>query len=116
MYTKSLEDIFEMYQERLRDATWLLVALKEAGQPLLKEKLKEEANRVYAEKNNRNSDDPPLIGSRHTLDLYTSMLYGACLVDVTEVGKARMYSLTTVAHDFILWNKNRKKARGSLNG
>lgn len=109
MQTKSLEEIFEMYQERLGDATWLLVALNEAGEPLLKEKLKDETNRIYAERKRNNPNNTPLINSRHMLDHYTSMLYGACLVDVREIGKARMYSLTKVANDFIHWNRNRKK-------
>ncbi|MBU7595900.1 cell division protein FtsZ [Metabacillus halosaccharovorans] len=86
------EEILDILKERLGDAIYILIVLKEG--PLLKEQIKERANEYYKSKGNNNSD---LIPSRHILDIYTARLEGAGLVNVREIGRARVYERSQLA-------------------
>ncbi|MGY3716935.1 hypothetical protein ACWE42_15580 [Sutcliffiella cohnii] len=102
----TVEYILDIMIEQLQDGIWFLLVLKEAGKPLLKETLKDEVNRIYLEKGNNTSN---LVTSRYILDRYTGRLEGAGLVNVEEIGKARLYSLSEFGYKFIDYVRNKKK-------
>lgn len=86
------EDILEILRDRLGDGIYILIALKDG--PLLKEQIKDHVNETYQLKVNPNVT---LIPSRHILDIYTARLEGAGLVNVREIGRARMYERSELA-------------------
>lgn len=91
------DEIINTLVERLRDeGLYFLVALKKSNEPILKEKLRDLVNEYYLEKKGIS-----LIKSRYTLDTWTSRLEGAGLVDVKEIGRARMYSLSTLGNEVL---------------
>lgn len=87
-------EVFHILHERLKEGVYFLAALE--NQPILKDKLKDEVNSLY-----RAFNDRDLINSRHTLDTWTARLEGAGLVDVQEVGRARMYSISDLGREMI---------------
>ena len=100
----SVDELFHILYERCKDeGLMFLVALEDANEPLLKDKLKDQVNRFY--KNTYNIDED-LIKSRHTLDTWTARLEGAALVDVKEIGRARMYSITDLGRTMIEYAQN----------
>ncbi|MCM3716061.1 hypothetical protein M3202_18575 [Alkalihalobacillus oceani] len=109
MVNITVENIFSIFLERLDDeGIWFMLALRRASQPLLKDKLKDEVNRLYLENNMNDGDEKLLVTSRYILDKYTERLVGAGLVNVTEIGKARLYSLSQLGEEFLEFNKRKR--------
>lgn len=103
------EDIFDIFAERLENGIWLILALKEKNKPILKDHLKDEVNQLYITKKSSNgSAIAPIITSRYVLDRYTNRLEGAGLVNVENIGKARLYSLSPLAYEFIEYYRSKK--------
>lgn len=101
-----VEELFHILYERCKDeGLMFLVTLEDANEPLLKDKLKDQVNNFYKHTYNIDTD---LIKSRHTLDTWTSRLEGAGLVDVKEVGRARMYSITDLGRTMIEYAQTQK--------
>lgn len=101
-----VEELFHILYERCKDeGLMFLVTLEDANEPLLKDKLKDQVNKFYKHTYNTDTD---LIKSRHTLDTWTSRLEGAGLVDVKEVGRARMYSITDLGRTMIEYAQTQK--------
>lgn len=111
----SVESIFEIFTERLNnEGIWFMLALRDAQKPLLKEQLKEEVNRIYIEKNTRlDKQQKPLISSRYILDRYTERLEGAGLVNVDDIGKARLYSLSELGHEFLNYTRRKRETNNN---
>jgi DNA-binding PadR family transcriptional regulator len=106
----SVEYIFDIFTERLQqEGIWFILALRD-NKPLLKEQLKDEVNRIYM-KNIKpsQSQSKPLVTSRYVLDRYTALLEGAGLVNVEEIGKARMYSLSELGRKFIEYTRQKRQ-------
>jgi hypothetical protein len=107
------EEIFDIFAERLEDGIWFILALKEKNKPILKDHLKDEVNELYIKKmtaNRSNTNVGPLITSRYILDRYTNRLEGAGLVNVENIGKARLYSLSNLAYEFIDYTRRKRSA------
>lgn len=111
----SVDYIFDIFTERMQqEGLWFMLALRDAQKPLLKEQLKEEVNRIYMEKMTFSDTDPkPLVTSRYILDRYTQRLEGAGLVDVEEIGKARLYSISNLGNHFLDYTRNKRKSQKS---
>jgi len=111
----SVDYIFEILTERLQqEGIWFMLALRDAKKPLLKEQLKDEVNRIYTEKKKVSDGLPkPLVTSRYILDRYTERLEGAGLVNVDEIGKARLYSLSDLGHYFLDYTRRKRENKKS---
>lgn len=108
MTNLSVDYIFDIFTERMQqEGIWFMLALRDAKKPLLKEQLKDEVNRIFMEKKNQSN---PLVTSRYILDRYTERLEGAGLVNVDEIGKARLYSLSKLGQDFLEYNRQKRKS------
>ncbi|WP_078557279.1 hypothetical protein [Bacillus alkalicellulosilyticus] len=83
------DEVLQLIYERLGDGIYILIALKEG--PLLKEQLWHNVNQLYKEKVKTDKD---LIPSRYTLDIYTARLDAVGLVNIKEMGRGRLYSLS----------------------
>lgn len=91
-----------------------MLALRDAKKPLLKEQLKDEVNRIYLEKKKSADNDlKPLVTSRYVLDRFTQRLEGAGLVDVEEIGKARLYSLSKLGNQFLEYTRQKRRLEKS---
>jgi hypothetical protein len=99
------EEILETLLNRLGDGSWFLLALKVSNEPLLKERLRDKVNELYQEKMGTND---LLIPSRHSLDIWTARLEGAGLVDVQEIGRARIFKLSNLAFELLEYKKQKK--------
>ncbi|OIJ09449.1 hypothetical protein BKP35_16475 [Anaerobacillus arseniciselenatis] len=110
MANLSVDYIFDIFTERMQqEGIWFMLALRDAHKPLLKEQLKEEVNRIYMEKKSFSDNEPkPLVTSRYVLDRYTQRLEGAGLVNVDEIGKARLYSLSDLGRQFLEYTRNKR--------
>lgn len=104
------EKILSILSERLKEeGLYFLVALSRANGPLLKEKLRDVVNDQFQQKKGKK-----LINSRYTLDIWAARLEGAGLVDVQEVGRARLYSLAPLGEELINFTIQLKKAKGAM--
>ncbi|MDX8367931.1 hypothetical protein [Cytobacillus sp. IB215665] len=101
------EEILDILLDRLEEGTWVLAALKTAPKPLLKEQLRDKVNELYSEKTGAD-ETQQLISSRYILDTYTSRLEGAGLVNVEVIGRARLFSLSELAHELLEYRKSKK--------
>ncbi|MFC0273769.1 hypothetical protein ACFFIX_20490 [Metabacillus herbersteinensis] len=97
------EDLLDILSERLNNGIHILIALKDG--PLLKEEIMERVNTYYKEKMKTNEN---LIASKHTLNIYAARLEGAGLVNVKELGRARMYSRSELADELTAYMKQKK--------
>jgi DNA-binding transcriptional ArsR family regulator len=95
------DQIIKILSDRLKDdGLYFLAVLDRLHSPILKEQLRDAVNEHYEAKRGKK-----LINSRYTLDIWTARLEGAGLVDVTEVGRARLYSLTNLGRYVIEYRK-----------
>ncbi|MDC3424294.1 hypothetical protein NC797_07200 [Aquibacillus sp. 3ASR75-11] len=99
------EDILDTLSQRLGDAMYILIVLKDG--PLLKEKIPEHVNEYYQQK--MGEPEKEVISSRHKLDILTAKLEGAGLVNVQEVGRARMFERSKLADELSRHMKLTKK-------
>lgn len=85
-----------LYKSLSTESQFFLVALLQHKEPLNKEQLWELANELYIQREIKRGREnvSKLIPSRYSLDIHTSRLEGAGLVDVKEIGRMRMYSIT----------------------
>jgi hypothetical protein len=105
------EEILNILIERNKpDGFYFLVVLKLSEKPMLKEELWDEVNKQYKM---RKGDE--LIKSRYTLDSITNRLYGAALVKIEEVGRARLYSLTPFGELLLEYNRKRNRSLSGYN-
>ncbi len=100
------EEILSTLLEHLQDGIWGIAILKREGVAINKEKLKDMVNEYYKEKNNV---DINLINSRHSLDIFAARLEGAGLVNVSEVGRARVYTLSKLGQELIEFREQLRK-------
>ncbi|TFI47438.1 hypothetical protein E4O93_12715 [Diaphorobacter sp. DS2] len=107
----SVDYIFDIFIQRMQpEGIWFMLALRDAKKPLLKEQLKDEVNRIYLEKKKSADNDlKPLVTSRYVLDRFTQRLEGAGLVDVEEIGKARLYSLSKLGNQFLEYTRQKRR-------
>lgn len=97
----SYEKIFDKLQESLSlQSKWFLVTLITENRDLHKEELRNLANDAYKKKVTGSGSDDLLVPSRYNLDLHTARLEGAGLVNVKEVGRVRIYSVSTLGIEF----------------
>lgn len=89
------------------ESKWFLFALSKEQGPMHKEKLRDVANEQFKKINGDQSTS--LIVSRHGLDIHTARLEGAGLVDVQEIGRVRMYSLTELGQELLTYLTKNKK-------
>lgn len=99
------EEILQNLLEQLGDGVWGLAILKREGTPINKEKFRDLINDYYQE--NRETDEK-LIKSRHTLDIFAARLEGAGLVRVSELGRAKVYTLSQLGEELIKFRETRK--------
>ncbi|SDO15421.1 hypothetical protein SAMN04487897_10925 [Paenibacillus sp. yr247] len=95
----SREQILSILSDRLGHGKWALAILKKENRSLNKELLGELVNETYQQ---QTQTDKKLLGSRHMLDEMAARLEGAGLVDVSEFGRARLYTLSKLGEDLIL--------------
>lgn len=99
------KNIFDILTANLSDESrWFLFALSKEKNPLHKENLRDVANELFKANKDNTSN---LIASRHSLDIHTARLEGAGLVEVKEIGRVRMYSLTDLGHELLTYIKNK---------
>src|SRR4051794_17228955 len=92
-------DIMRLLYERLQEeGLYFLVSLDE--ETLLKDELWDAVNENYRKYGHKGPEDK-LITSRYILDHWTARLQGAGLVDVREIGRARMYHITQLGKAMI---------------
>lgn len=72
-----------------------------------KELLGELVNETYQQ---QTQSQKKLLGSRHMLDEMAAKLEGAGLVDVSEMGRARMYKLSLLGDEVILHIQSQRGA------
>ena len=105
MQQPTVPGIMEILLENLSEESKFFLFALDSESYLPKEKLKEIANKNYqllydAQKSNPDKQsnvctiEPPLIQSRHGLDIHTARLEGAGLVTVEKIGQARVYKIT----------------------
>jgi hypothetical protein len=96
-----MEKIIQQLQERLtNESRWLLAVLMVEKQFVPKERLWELANEHY-QKETGNKDQ--LIRSRHFLDNFMHRLEGAALVNVQKIGQARLYKISLLGEQVLLF-------------
>jgi hypothetical protein len=98
------EQILQVLSDRLEEGSWFLAVLKKAnGTSISKEKLKNAVNELYREQFGED-----LIKSRHSIDIYTARIEGAGLVDIQEIGRARVYQLSKLGEELINYRRQLK--------
>jgi hypothetical protein len=100
------EEILHDLMENIREGLWVLAALKKAKKPVSKEKLGEATNAHYRQVW---PDQPPLIPSRHALDILLARLEGGALVSRMEIGRNRMYSISRLGKEIILFREEQRR-------
>jgi hypothetical protein len=106
------EEFLEILSNNLSlESKWFLWALMNQKDAVHKEELRNMANSGYREHKTRTGETnpPPLVSSRHGLDIHTARLEGAGLVSVKEIGRVRMYSLTKIGEELLKYVANRDK-------
>ncbi|MCY9665854.1 hypothetical protein M5X11_12905 [Paenibacillus alginolyticus] len=103
----SREQILSILADRLGHGKWALAILKKENRPLNKELLGELVNEAYQQ---QTQSQKKLLGSRHMLDEMAAKLEGAGLVDVSEMGRARMYKLSLLGDEVILHIQSQRGA------
>jgi hypothetical protein len=99
------EEILDVLIERNKPAGfYFLAVLKLADKPIPKDKLCEEVNKQYKL---RKGDD--LIKSRYKLDQITNQLLSAGLVNVEEIGRARLFTINPFGEFILEYNRKRKQ-------
>lgn len=107
------EKIMGILTENLsEESKWFLWALKIENGSLHKEKLRDITNENYRKMQIKegNPNPQPLVQSRHGLDIHTARLEGAGLVTVKEVGRIRMYSLSTLGLELLEYAAKKGKS------
>lgn len=98
MQQPTVPGIMEILLENLSEESKFFLFALDSESYLPKEKLKEIANKnyqlLYEKQSNVCTIEPPLIQSRHGLDIHTARLEGAGLVTVEKIGQARVYKIT----------------------
>ncbi|MFC5651013.1 hypothetical protein ACFPYJ_18255 [Paenibacillus solisilvae] len=92
--------------ERLGYGKWALAILKKEDRPLNKELLGELVNQYYQQQTNTKEK---LLGSRHMLDEMAARLEGAALVDITVLGRARLYKVSSLGEELISFIQTSQK-------
>lgn len=100
------EEILNQLLLNLGDGIWGMAILKREGIPINKEKLRDLVNEYYKEKKNVSTN---LINSRHTLDIFAAKLEGAALVQVSDLGRAKVYSLSKLGEELIRYRESINK-------
>ncbi|MDE5055273.1 hypothetical protein NDK25_23950 [Niallia taxi] len=99
MSTISTGEVLDILRDRLgKEGLCFLIALAESDKPLLKAQLGDRAQELHTESYGNTT---AAINSRHHLDILTARLEGAGLVDVNEVGRSRLYSLSMLGNILI---------------
>jgi DNA-binding transcriptional ArsR family regulator len=102
---------FEILSENLSlESKWFLVILQQQKESINKEQLWELTNKSYRKiqstgDNKGNTDPAHLISSRYSLDIHTARLEGAGLVQVKELGRMRLYSITSLGKQLLEYIK-----------
>jgi DNA-binding transcriptional ArsR family regulator len=100
------DKILHILSERLQpEGLYFLVVLIRSDISIPKEKLGETVNEMY--RANHNGAD--LVKTRFALDTWTSRLHGAALVDIREVGRVRLYSISELGKELLEYNKRKSK-------
>ncbi|MER7786503.1 MULTISPECIES: hypothetical protein [Streptomycetaceae] len=95
MSTISAGELLDILGDRLgNEGLCFLIALAESDRPLLKAQLGDRAQELH-------KNGTTALNSRHHLDILTARIEGAGLVDVTEVGRSRLYSLSNLGNILI---------------
>ncbi|TVY07310.1 cell division protein FtsZ [Paenibacillus cremeus] len=92
----SREQILSILNKNLGNGLWALLVLKKENRALNKELLGDIVNQHYDKQKG-----VKLLGSRHMLDEMAARLEGAGLVEVSEVGRARLYKLSDLGEELI---------------
>lgn len=100
------EDILHDLLENVQEGLWVLAALKKAQKPVSKENLGKATNAHYRQVW---PDQPPLIPSRHALDMMLARLEGGALVNRVEIGRNRMYSISRLGKEIIAFRKDQRR-------
>lgn len=94
------QNIYDILVDNLStESRWFLFALSKASTSLNKESLRDLANEQHKLATQGKTNN--LIASRHSLDIHTARLEGAGLVEVTEIGRIRMYSITELGKELL---------------
>lgn len=104
------EQILERLLLQVGDGLWMMAALKIAGKPVNKERLRDLTNNHF--KNKAEDSEQALICSRHMLDQMTARLEGAGLVETFDLGRAKMYTLSELGNEIIKFREQWKRGRG----
>ena len=104
-------DFFEILLTNLSpESKWFLVILRSQKEPINKIQLQELVNKSYIknEHEKQNFNATPLISSRHLLDIHLARLEGPGLVQVKELGRMRLYSITILGKQLLEYMKTSK--------
>jgi len=97
-----LNQVMDILKKNLSDESkWILSALITSTNPTSKEKLWKLTNTLYIEKGISKDPKAKIISSRYVLDIHTARLEGAGLVEVTALGRIRVYSVSEFGKMFI---------------
>lgn len=96
-------NFFKILFENLSDESkWFLVVLIQQKEYINKEQLRELTNKAYFKANDLDEVSAvPLIPSRYSLDIHTARLEGAGLVEVKELGRMRLYLITSLGKQLL---------------
>lgn len=100
------EEILQALLDHVKEGLWVMAALKKAQKPVSKEKLREATNAHYRQVW---PSKPPLIPSRHALDMILSRLEGGGVVSIEEMGRNKMYSLSRLGKEIILFREEQQR-------
>lgn len=97
-------DFLDVLKKNLSiESKWFLLILLQQSEAINKEQLRELANQLYMDNEKKKGNETPnqLISSRYLLDIHTARLEGAGLVQVKEIGRMRLYSITDLGKTLI---------------
>ena len=104
----SIINYYEILKDNLsNESKWFLAMLQKEKEAINKEQLWEITNKSYIllEEKQGIVDPSPLISSRYLLDIHTARLEGAGLVQVKELGRMRLYSITPLGRQLFEYIK-----------
>lgn len=91
-----------LYENLSVESKWFLVVLVQQKDYINKEQLRDLTNKAYVKaKELDENNGTPLISSRYLLDIHTARLEGAGLVEVKEMGRMRLYMITTLGKQLL---------------
>lgn len=97
------------------ESKWFLVILQQQKEAINKEQLWQLTNQFYLSVEEKKGTENPsqLISSRYSLDIHAARLEGAGLVQVKELGRMRLYSITLLGKQLLEYLQKASKTQSN---